>query len=133
MTPPEARRILAEMEATWPRSERNAWTDAQVLVWLKTLAGIALSDALSALDSCRESCRWLPSHAEFRDFAGAAMRARLDFEQAQQRALTEASIVPAPADVAQRHLAEIRRSLARSKGPLARELARELDRSAGGA
>ena len=127
MTPDDAQRILREMEATWPRSERNAWTDAQVLVWLKTLASIDLRDALSALDSCRESCKWLPSHAEFRDYAGAAMRSRVDYERAQSRALAEASVVPAPPSVAKRHISEIRKQLAGARGPLARDLRAEFD------
>ncbi len=124
MTPPEAQRILREMEATWPRSERNSWTEAQVVVWLKTLAPLDLRDALAALDSCRESCKWLPSHAEFREFAKAAATGRIDYERAQQRALADASIVPAPApaEVAKRHLAEIRGRLAGAKGPLTRGL-----------
>lgn len=122
MTPPEAQRILREMEATWPRSERNAWTEAQVVVWLKTLAPIDLRDALTALDTCRESCKWLPSHAEFREFAKAAATGRIDYEQAQRRVLAEASIVPAPPEVASRYMAEIRDKLKGAKGPMAKGL-----------
>lgn len=122
MTPPEAQRILREMEATWPRSERNAWTEAQVVVWLRTLAPLDARDAAGALDSCREACRWLPSHAEFLAAARSALEARTDYESSQRRAIAEAALVPAPPGVAQRHLAEIRDNLRAAKGPLARGL-----------
>lgn len=127
MTPSEAQRILREMEATWPRSERNSWTEAQVVVWLKTLAPLDIRDAEASLDSCRESCKWLPSHAEFRDFARVAMEARMDYEQAQRRAIAEASLVPAPPEVKKQALAEIRKQLAGARGPLASDLRAEFD------
>lgn len=125
MTPDDAQRILREMEATWPRSERNSWTEAQVVVWLKTLAPLDVRDAVSALDSCRESCKWLPSHAEFRDYAIAAAAGRIDYERAQRRALAEATDTPAPTSVAKYYLAEMRQKLADAKGPMARSLSEE--------
>lgn len=131
MTPSEAQRILREMEATWPRSERNAWTEAQVVVWLKTLAPLDIRDASAALDWCRESCKWLPSHAEFRAGARSAAERRIDAERDEVRALAESSLVPAPPDVAEAYMEKIRRQLSSATGPLARSLRDEFSPEVG--
>ncbi|MCA1572724.1 MAG: hypothetical protein LC798_21000 [Chloroflexi bacterium] len=126
MTLDECQSVLAQMEATWPKSASNPWTDEQVVVWLRTLAPIRADDAADSLDACRETCKFLPSHAEFTQFASAARRARESYEDAQRRAISEAAGPPASPTTAQHYLAEMRQKLGVAKGPLAKGLRKEL-------
>lgn len=114
MTPDECQRILRELAATWPKSDRNAWTDEEVVVWLKTLAPLELRDALDALDGCREACKWLPAHAEFRGYAVAVKRRRNEYEETKARLeLTRGDPTEAEKTTAREHLAHARALLAR--------------------
>lgn len=116
MTPDESQRILRELAATWPKSDRNVWTDEEVIVWLKTLAPLEFADALDALDSCRESCKWLPAHAEFRGYAVAVKRRRTEYEQTKERlALTRGDLTEEHMTTAKHYLAEARASLQGAK------------------
>lgn len=115
MTADECQRILRELAATWPKSDRNVWTDEEVVVWLKTLAPLEFGDALDALEACRETCKWLPAHAEFRGYAVAVQRRRTDYAETKARL---ALVRPDPDEehmsTAKRHLALARESLSRS-------------------
>lgn len=114
MTPAECQRIMRELAATWPKTDRNAWTDEEVVVWLKTLAPLELRDALDALDSCRESCKWLPAHAEFRGYAQAVKRRRDEYDETKARlALTRGDPTEDEVTTAKYHLALARESLKR--------------------
>lgn len=119
MTPPECQRILRELAATWPKSDRTAWTDEEVVVWLKTLAPLHFHDAEEALDSCREASKWLPAHAEFIAFARGARRRREAYEEATQRRALPAGPVGAAvgdvsdADRARDHIAGVGRPMDR--------------------
>lgn len=128
MNPDQCQRILKEMEATWPKGERNAWTDEQVVVWLKTLAPFDFADALAALDACREACRWQPSHAEFREHVAVVLRARAEHDQQERRALMDSSPGIASDATRKRWFATMREQLAGAKGPLARDLREEFKR-----
>ena len=86
------------------------------------LAQLRFDDARAAVMVCRRSLDWLPTSHQFAEAYRGVVTSRLDAERDELRALAEASIVPAPAEVRKRHMAEIRQKLAGAKGPLARGL-----------
>ena len=91
-------------------------------LWCADLRNRSFKDAMTAVMGCRKRLDWLPTAHQFEVEYQDALGRRQQAERDEQRALAAASIVPAPAEVRKRHMAEIRKNLAGAKGPLARGL-----------
>lgn len=118
MTRQEATAVVQRLISWWPHVDMPAPT---VALWVSKLVELNHVSAVTAVDELAgdPDIRYLPTWGQFLEAYSVTNRPR-PVPWDASRALPSAP--PVPSDVAKRHLADIRASLAKAKGPLARSL-----------
>lgn len=120
MTPNETDRIIALIVSAWPHANMPAPTMA---LWAQKLAPFDAVLATQTVSALMDTCRYLPTWAEFLERYDELRRPRPQPWDAT-RALPAVPVTRGT--VAKQHVAEIRATLAKANGPLAKGLRRRV-------